>query len=966
MIGKTVSHYTLIEKLGGGGMGVVYKARDLKLDRFIALKFLPHDLKRDDEIKERFIHEAKAASALQHNNICTIHEINETDDGQIFICMDCYEGETLKDKMKDERIKIKDVINIAIQIARGLEKAHQKGIVHRDIKPANIFITEEGVVKLLDFGLAKLAGRTMLTKAGTTVGTVAYMSPEQTKGEEVDFRTDLWSLGVILYEMITGRLPFKGDYEQAVIYSIINEEPASLKDKLDVHPEIAEIVNRLLQKDPRSRYTSADELIHDLEAYQKKETDADTEAPDVKSFIRYILKPRIAVPVIAAIILLSIIVLWFFDRRAKIRWANDQALPEIEKQVNSMNYIDAFTLLQKAEKYIAENPDFRKWAALVKTRLTILTDPPGADIYLRLYEDQEGEWQKVGKTPIDSINLPDHTFYLMKIEKAGYENVLAVAATNFDTLFRKLLPEGTIPPDMVYVEGYGDELTGNFLKEKNGFFIDRYEVTNKQYKEFVDNGGYRNSEYWEYEFFKDGRILTWEEAIAEFTDKTGRPGPATWEASNYTAGEDDYPVSGVNWYEAAAYAAYAGKSLPTANHWDCAAGINLDYLYYYFGEAIKPSSNFSGKGSEPVGKSPGISLFGAYDMAGNVREWCWNRTEEGRIIAGGAWNDAAYLYELWSQLPPFDRSPENGFRCIKYVNKEKIPASAFQLIELGDTMDYSQDESVPEHIFRIYKNQFRYDKTDLDAKIEARDDSPADWIIERITFNAAYGNERVSAYLYLPENAEPPYQTLIFFPGSYAENRKENLVNQRHTNWFFDYLLKNGCAVLYPVYKGTFERSNGLDWSYRSHQYTELLITWVKDVSRSIDYLESRSDIDNHKIGYYGHSWGGELGGIIPAVEERLRVNILIVGGFVGRPYPEAAQINYVPRIKIPTLMLNGKYDAIFPYETSVKPFFDLLAAPEGDKRLCLYETGHFVPKGEMIKETLNWLDQYFGPPNIK
>ncbi len=232
MIGKTVSHYKILEKLGEGGMGDVYKAEDTKLDRIVALKFLPVELTRDKDMKTRFIHEAKAASALDHNNICVIHEIDETKEGQIFICMGYYEGETVEEKAKQGPLEIYETLDITIQIAQGLDKAHKKKIIHRDIKSANIIITKDGTAKILDFGLAKLAGQTRVTKDGSTLGTAAYMSPEQTLGKEVDHRTDIWSLGVVLYEMLTGLTPFKGDYEQAVVYSIMNEEqkpPTSLR-----------------------------------------------------------------------------------------------------------------------------------------------------------------------------------------------------------------------------------------------------------------------------------------------------------------------------------------------------------------------------------------------------------------------------------------------------------------------------------------------------------------------------------------------------------------------------------------------------------------------------------------------------------------------------------------------------------------------------------------------------------------
>ena len=267
MIGQIVSHYKILEKLGEGGMGVVYKAEDTRLKRTVALKFLNPALTADPESKERFIHEAQAASSLQHNNICNVHDIDETPDGQLFIVMDFYEGETLKKKIEHGPLKIDEAADIAIQVAQGLTKAHERGIVHRDIKPANILITSEGVAKIVDFGLAKLSGRTMLTKTGSTLGTAAYMSPEQASGRVVDHRTDIWSLGVVLYEMIAGHRPFASEYEQALVYQILNTEPEPLsKVRPETLPGLAQIVGHALAKQPAVRYQTMEEFRDDLAA----------------------------------------------------------------------------------------------------------------------------------------------------------------------------------------------------------------------------------------------------------------------------------------------------------------------------------------------------------------------------------------------------------------------------------------------------------------------------------------------------------------------------------------------------------------------------------------------------------------------------------------------------------------------------------------------------------------------------
>jgi len=271
MIGQIISHYRILEKLGGGGMGVVYKAQDVKLDRFVALKFLPHHLSADSDEKTRFIHEAKTASALDHPNICTIYEIDETADGQMFIAMAYYDGETLKKKVASGQLSVDSAIDIATQIAQGLSRAHEAGITHRDIKPANVMITARGEVKIVDFGLAKLAGRTKLTKSGTTMGTAAYMSPEQAQGAEVDHRTDIWSLGVVLYEMLTGQLPFSGEYEMAMMYSLVNTDPKPVRSlRSEVSVDLEQIVNKALVKKPEERYQKIDEMLADLKSSTQK------------------------------------------------------------------------------------------------------------------------------------------------------------------------------------------------------------------------------------------------------------------------------------------------------------------------------------------------------------------------------------------------------------------------------------------------------------------------------------------------------------------------------------------------------------------------------------------------------------------------------------------------------------------------------------------------------------------------
>ena len=270
MIGKTVSHYKILEKLGEGGMGVVYRALDTTLDRHVALKFLPAHLIESVDSKRRFHNEAKSASALDHPNICTIYEFGEHE-GQTFISMGLIEGETLEQRLKESSLSMEQTVEIAKQTARGLTVAHAKGIVHRDLKPANIMIDPHGVVKIMDFGLARREERTQITTSGSTLGTLSYMSPEQVRGEVVDVRSDLWSLGVILYQMILGRRPFSGKYDAAVLHKILNEHPQDISAIRDISAPLFSLVAGLLEKDSEDRISSAEEVLSKLNKLQAGE-----------------------------------------------------------------------------------------------------------------------------------------------------------------------------------------------------------------------------------------------------------------------------------------------------------------------------------------------------------------------------------------------------------------------------------------------------------------------------------------------------------------------------------------------------------------------------------------------------------------------------------------------------------------------------------------------------------------------
>jgi hypothetical protein len=954
MVGKTISHYKILDKIGEGGMGMVFKAQDTLLDRIVALKFLSLHLLEREGARERFVHEAKAAATLDHPNICTIHQVGETEDEQMFLAMAYYEGETLEQRIERGPLTVEETGAIGLQIARGLAKAHDEGITHRDLKPGNVMLTREGLVKILDFGLAKVAGATKITKTGSTVGTPRYMSPEQVEGKDTDPRSDIWSLGAILYEMLSGAPAFKGGHEAAVYYQILHQQPEPLRRlRVDLPDILYTVVERALVKDREKRLGSAAEMAGELETVQQELTGT-ASTPSLRAMVlRQARRPQFAIPGLAVIVALVASLAWLWVHNSRIQWARNVALPEIARLMDEENVDAAFRLAQQAELYI---PDDRQLLDLKRhyvTQVSIQSTPPGADVYIKGYLNVDADWLHLGQTPLDGASIPPG-YLRWRVTKDGFAPAEAARYSVAPVQEFTLYPAKDTPPGMLPVPGGPYRFRGLPPVKLENYWLDKYEVTNEQFQQFVDQGGYQKPEFWKQPFAKDGTPLSFEEAVAEFRDATGRPGPSTWQLGAYGEGRGQFPVNGVSWYEAAAYAEFAGKSLPTVHHWFRAHATPQ-------ASEILRLSNFSGESTAQVGSHLGLSPYGSYDMAGNVREWCWNPigNEEGglRGILGASWNEAPYRFGGLSGANPWDRSATNGFRCAKY---DAAPPAALTAPVEREVPDFAAVKPVSDEVFEVYRSFYSYERTPLEPVVEAVDDSPLHWRREKVSFNAAYNGERVIAYLFLPKNAQPPYQTVVYFASGVArQSRSYDQMNFELR--FVDFLPRIGRAVLFLIYKGTYERS--LDHPVTGQFFTrDLIIAWSRDFSRSIDYLETRPDIDHQNLGYF--SFSNPFMPIFSAVDGRIKAGAHIGAGLGSREWgPEFSAVNFASRAKEPTLLIGGQYDFIGPVETTQKPLLGLLGAPEKDKRLALFDTGHVVyPGPEMIKEVLDWFDRYLGP----
>jgi eukaryotic-like serine/threonine-protein kinase len=935
MIGRTLSHYSIETHLGRGGMGEVWGARDVRLGRMVAVKILPRGV--EESGVRRFVTEAKAASALNHPNIVTIHDIGRDGDTD-FIVMEKIEGQPLS-ALAQEPMPLERFLDIAAQITSALAAAHAAGIVHRDIKPGNVMITPSGTAKVVDFGLARLSAADVrsapddptqamdvamsqpLTRDGAIVGTAGYISPEQLEGARAGDRSDVFSLGVMFYELLTGRSPFRSTTPMATIAAILRDTPRPLNG---VPRALDELIQRCMSKDPDSRPSAAE--VHTVLLSMR--------APRART--RWLTA--------AAIALLLIVIAagaFWWRRESRLGWARNTARQEIDRLLESENPVAAYAVAKKAMDIAPADAQVQQTWANLTFPVTIRSNPPGAELSIRSYKTKS-DWISLGRTPLVAAQLP-FPLVRLRLTRDGFATSETAPELEDEVTYR-LFPTRDTPEGMVPVAAGPISFLGQTV-DLPDYWIDRYEVTNAEYKRFIEAGGYRRRELWKHPFVRDGRDLSFEDAISAFVDRTGRPGPAGWELGSYPDGAGRHPVDGISWYEAAAFAESQGKSLPTVFHWQRAA--RNDSIF----SDVLALSNFAGKGTTPVGALEGLGHVGTYDMAGNVKEWCFNEMRGKRYALGGSWADASWQYREPDGALPMERKEGFGLRLMRTAAP---PAAALlaEVLERPPIITPPVDDAT----FAVYARMYDYDPTPLEARVDEADDSHAAWRKERVSFAAAYGKERVPAYFFLPKNARPPYQTVIFFPGSDAE-----FMTSSRQLWLrmVEFYIRSGRAVVYPVLQGTYERRVRAQGRIAMR---DLRIQRSKDMRRTVDYLMTRNDIDHQRIAYYGVSLGANNAALTLAVDNRFRTAILFGGGLRGGTLlPEVYQANFLPRVKTPTLLVGGRYDFQFPLETAQKPMFALIGTEQ--KQHVILDGGHIPTRfNDAVKVMLAWADQWMGP----
>ncbi len=660
----------------------------------------------------------------------------------------------------------------------------------------------------------------------------------------------------------------------------------------------------------------------------------------------------------------------------RVKWARD-VVPNIQQLMQSGDFRQAYELAVEADEYI-DDMLLDQLIAEASGDLSFATNEPGAQVSYKPYDQPESAWQPAGRTPLDSLHLPVG-IYRWRLELDGFaprefvrpvfprgKSVLAgIDSAIYDITLTNVTPE---TEGMTFVEGssFFPSITGIGLLQYtiDPFFIDITEVTNAEYREFVEAGGYADPQYWTEALAAYGDAPPFEDAVKRFVDSTGRPGPATWVLGDIPAGKENFPVQGVSWFEAMAYANFRGKMLPTVYHWARAAFPVIEAGILVLTPQMIAYSNLESEGPIAVASTPDMSSAGTYNMAGNVREWCLNQRGTLRFAMGGKWDEPQYV--LFNAIPidPWDRSEGNGFRCMRMPGDAQVQEEFLK--PFGDYLFEANRNRYTKETLQATLGIFgAASRTDFAVQIDSTDTTQRHYNREELSIAGPGAvNDRLPIIVQTPKTGDGPWPAVIFQPGTdalYLTDPNSGLVE------WSQFIPQSGRILVRPILSGMYYRNDGSS----TRQFAEpesrgaFIRAWIQELNQTVAYLKTRPDVDPSAISYYGISLGAILGVVFGAANDDVQTLILALGGLPPLADRESAGLvplieEYAMLVDQPVLMLNGRYDFLFPVEESQKPLFNHFATTPDDKKLVIFDVGHSMPtQSEVIREVVTWLDRY-------
>lgn len=1012
--------HLVLRKIGEGGMGVVYLSEQLDpIRRKVALKLL-RTSQFDQQAVERFESERRLMATLHHPNIASVYAAGTAAHAQPFVAMEWIDGIPITRYCNDHQLPIGARLNLFQQVCDGVQHAHYRGVIHRDLKPSNILITEynhEPVPKIIDFGVAKsrefdLHAEHQLTQADQIIGTLQYMSPEQAGANkrDIDTRSDIYSLGVILHELLSGEIPLAQDFSAAetleqhlsttrqtiprqLSRSVplsdkqqISENwgttPAALKKQLG--HELDWIVAKSLEKDPDDRFATAKSFSDDIERFRKNipvQARPHSIYRKTKLFIRrhrYQVTAYVLMLLMLTVLSLTSLVIYLEDtaRRnnelqlaetsVELEKAHDQArqlqeareiiAPKILDLINDQQTVAAYKMMQSLDPRIRADALFEEIMSDLMLTTSFDKLPPDTRVKIRDATTDNDQWITLGRTPLTNIKLPKGPIRL-RFEKTGYvsRDLQLKVPRAFDTsACGYLVPNEAHPAGMVWI--YNNEEKDELPLGE--FWIDRFEVSNEDYQTFVDAGGYQDPSFWQgIHFEQQGETIPWQQAMKSFTDLTGKRGPAGWKNSHYPNGNSTYPVGGVSWFEACAYAKFRSKHLPTLHHWKWAADSDQPGI-------MAAAGNFLSAGPTPCGTMTGVGRFDALDLAGNVREWCLTSDDEGkRYNLGGDWNAPHYTFSETFSVSPWDRSLKNGFRCVQYPQGAEPSAELLATVARPKSLDLGPEREPFQRLRAMYLYDHDLPLNPIIQSATASSGMNSRFRHEVVEVSTTYNSERFKVHLLIPNENPRAMETIIFVPGVTAwENGRELKFETEPHVGLLKRLADSGRIVCFPVYQGTYERwagsTLGQQFSNSPIRARDDYIAVTKDGSRVVDYLLTRKDVDPKRLVYFGLSNGALRGPMALATDTRYQAAVLLSGGYTKwhKTIPEIQAFHFTPEVKQPVLMMNGTSDQVFPVETSQKPMFTDLGSTK--KKHVLFSAHHIISAHDVFNTMTEWLEE--------